>query len=101
MNNLKKLALGLSVGAMAIGFSAFKSTVNANGKLAQQTFYNTTGVQSTDPLDYQYRPDGGCESLPAAACSATWNYSGTLSEGDHPNGSKVSTTDAIGTYNGN
>ncbi|RQO74518.1 hypothetical protein DBR43_03765 [Pedobacter sp. KBW06] len=101
MNNLKKLALGLSVGAMAIGFSAFKSTVNANAKFAQQKFYNTTGTQSTDPKDYEYRPDGACESLPAAACSAVWNYSGTLSEGDHPNGSRVSSNDEIGTWNGN
>ncbi|WP_316753294.1 hypothetical protein [Pedobacter gandavensis] len=101
MNNLKKLALGLSVGAMAIGFSAFKSSENANAKFAPQKFYNTTGVQSNDPLDYQYRPDGACESLPAAACSALWNHSGTLSEGAHPDGSKVSTTDAIGTYDGN
>jgi hypothetical protein len=101
MKNFKKLALGLSVGAMAIGFSAFKSSENANAKFAQQKFYNTSGVQSTNPQDYEYRPDGGCESLPAAACSAVWNYSGTLSEGDHPNGSRVSSTDDIGTYNGN
>lgn len=101
MKNFQKLALGLIVGAMAIGFSAFKSSENANSKFAQQKFFNTTGIQSNNPLDYQYRPDGGCESLPAAACSATWNYSGTLTEGAHPNGSKVSTTDAIGSYDGN
>lgn len=101
MKNLKKLALGLLVGAMAIGFSAFKSSADNNAKLAQEVFYSKTGIQSTNPTDYYYRADADCNLTPAAACSAIWNYTGTLSEDSHPNGSKVSTTDRVGTWDGN
>ncbi|MEB0261821.1 hypothetical protein [Mucilaginibacter sp. 10I4] len=65
MKNLKQIALGLLVGAMAIGFSAF---ANANHKLLN-TYYpvKTTGSnfswQQINPNDYQ------CVSG-AAACSS-------------------------------
>ncbi|MBB2148957.1 hypothetical protein [Pedobacter gandavensis] len=100
MNNFQKLALGLSVGAMAIGFSAFKSSENANTKLDRAIFFNKSGVQSNIASDYVYQPDGDCLAA-STACSAEWNYTGTLTEGAHPNGSKYSTTDSQGAWDGN
>lgn len=99
MNNLKKLALGLLVGAIAIGFSAFKSSEKA--KFAQEVFYNISGTQSNIASNYVYRPDGDCSPASLKVCSATWNYTGTLTEGANPNGSKVSTTDSPGQWDGN
>lgn len=99
MNNLKKLALGLLVSAMAIGFSAFKTSEKA--KFAQEVFYNISGAPNNIASNYVYRPDGACALNTLKKCSATWNYTGTLSEGDNPNGSKVSTTDSPGAWDGN
>lgn len=60
MKNFQKIALGLLVGIMAIGFSAFKSTVNANTKFAQQTkIYYHVGDEYvlTPPEDTSCAPD--------------------------------------------
>ncbi|MBB5645781.1 hypothetical protein [Pedobacter cryoconitis] len=100
MKNYQKIALALMVGVSALGFSAFQNSANANLKLSQQTFYNIKGITSTNPADYIYRPNGSCLTS-SKACSAVWNYSGTLTPGSHPNGTKVSPSDAVGTYDGN
>ena len=100
MKNFKKLMLSLLVVGLAVSTQAFKKANEpVNGKFATGTFYNISGVESADPNNYVFSETGDCLDQPAAACSATWNYTLPLTDG-HPNGSKVSTSDAIGTYDG-
>jgi len=96
--NFQKIKLGLV--ALVLGFglvvtqSAFTAKTNYN-------YYNTTGVESNDPLDYVYdnRPGANCSSLfPTQDCSATWSNSTAPMVGSHPDGDKISDEDSSGKY---
>lgn len=86
MKNFQKLALGLMIGVMAIGFSAF---TNANSKIvtASARYYNVTG----DPLNHAasnfiYAADNGlnCSNNPDKECSAIWNTTNAPTLGQSP-----------------
>jgi len=96
---MEKLTTGLAVAAMAV-LSAVSFDAASKSAQNQQLFFNITGVESNNPLDYEYRPDGACIQS-EQACSATWEHTGMLNPGDNPNGAKVSASDQPGTYNGN
>lgn len=67
MKNLQKLALGLTVGAMAIGFSAFKSDVKVN-RFATVYYQLSNGLYSKTP------PPAGeeCEEINPNPCTLTF-----------------------------
>ncbi|MGK9124335.1 hypothetical protein M1D52_09445 [Olivibacter sp. SA151] len=96
---MKEIKTGIAVAAMAILTAV---SFDAASKKAQneELFFNISGVESTNPLDYEYRPNGGCNPS-QQACSAIWEHTGMLSPGDNPNGPKVSANDQPGTYDGN
>jgi len=100
MTNIKKVVLSLLVVGIAVSTQAFKNAKPVNGQFATGIFYNISGIENNNPQNYVFSETGDCLDLPAAACSATWNYTLPLTNG-HPNGSKVSTSDEVGTYDGN
>ncbi|GAB2971986.1 hypothetical protein GCM10027049_02020 [Mucilaginibacter puniceus] len=98
MKNFKKIAFGLMVGALAIGFSAFTTANNssvkynkdANGKIVSvsASYYNISGdPTSTDPDNFIFR-DGttaaGCSSVTGKECKATWTTSNTPHNNQSP-----------------
>jgi hypothetical protein len=102
MKNLKQIALGLIVGAMAVGFSSF---VNIHPKIEKKGFSSylfyrktTAPAHSTTASDYEYRPDGGCNSNNGTYCSAYFNQSSAPTiVGQAPTGtfSSVGTNNAL------
>ena len=86
MHNTKKVAIALLVGAMAIGFSAFK---NAPKKSMNTTarYYSTSGiVGDLNPAHFVY--DGGatddCVSNPSDECTAEWSTTNAPVLGETP-----------------
>jgi hypothetical protein len=89
MKNFKQIALGLMVGAMAIGFSAFTSANNSsikfnkdeNGKLISVTaaYYNISGdPTSVNPANFIFRDattPAACSTLSSKECTAQWTTS--------------------------
>ncbi|NHA03278.1 hypothetical protein G7092_05715 [Mucilaginibacter sp. HC2] len=100
MKNIKQIALGLIVGALAIGFSSF----TAVRKLPPQTFEFVHLAHSTSNLrtDYVYRSaPAGCDNS-LNNCSSLWNenITGTPSEGDNPIPSATQVQITPGDYKG-
>ena len=96
MKNFKKIALGLIVGALAIGFSAFTSapgnapkvTRDANGKItsAEVYYYNIDGNkldQSASNFVYSTDPGAGCNSS-SHECQAEWQTTNMPTNGQSP-----------------
>lgn len=86
MKNVKKVALGLLAGAMAISFSAF---TNAPKKALNTTarYYSTSGiVGDKNPAHFVY--DGGatddCVSNPSDECTAEWSTNNAPTLGQTP-----------------
>lgn len=118
MKNFKKIAFGLLVGSMAIGFSAFtnahsnafKFNKNAKGEVVSVTasYYNISGDKtSTDPDNFIFR-DGttpaNCTTLSNKECSAQWTTSSMPHNNQSPSDAGSPTLAARGTvglvYNG-
>jgi hypothetical protein len=70
MKNFKQIALGLMVGAMAIGFSAF---TNAKRDVKIITYYKTIPTTpASDPTSYKFYNGDRC--LPSGVlCTAQWD----------------------------
>lgn len=120
MKNFKKIALGLIVGAMAIGFSAFTSANNsriqinrnAAGKVLSvtSTYFRVpaNASTSTDLIAAHYifsdNEDADCEGVTSNICSSRWTTTNAPQNGDSPvaNGSPSFQGDnsAQGVYNG-
>ena len=96
MKNFKKIAFGLLVGAMAIGFSAFTSastntakvTRDAKGKIISVTtyFYNKDGNASDKSASNFVYSDGagaGCNSS-SNECQAEWTTTNMPTNGQSP-----------------
>jgi hypothetical protein len=85
MTNIKKTALSLLVGAMAIGFSAF---INAPKKsqLTTARYYNTSGiVGDTNPAHFVYQDNGTDLCITSAKeCSAEWTTNNAPAPGQTP-----------------
>lgn len=93
-----KLVLGLMVIGLGAGASTATELLSKSSKVkAPVTFFNESGdPTSTDPMDYVYDSNGQCVSG-GNACSASWEHTGPLTEGAHPDGSKLQ-NDEPGTY---
>lgn len=75
MKNFKTIALGLIVGAMAIGFSSFTNAHKVNKKgLSDYQFFRklTAPAHSTANADYVYRPAGACLANTGTDCDANF-----------------------------
>jgi hypothetical protein len=82
MKNFKKIAFGLIVGVMAIGFSAFttKSSKLAPGDFR---FYSINGTSNTTASNYRFRSNPNLCSASSLVCSEVWNIGAdTPSDGD-------------------
>jgi hypothetical protein len=118
MKNFKKIAFGLLVGALAIGFSAFtngnknpiKITKLANGKfLATARYYNIRPdhAPSVAPADFVYvnNTSNRCDESLTNQCTAQWTTSNTPTAGQSPTdaGSPaiVAGSGTLGEFNGN
>jgi len=102
MKKFQKLALGLMVGAMAIGFSAFTNArPHKNGLSQTNYFFSTSGtVGDTNPAHYVYDENGTC-SQSSKQCQAEWTTTNAPIQGDSPSasGSPVYAGNALsGTY---
>ena len=102
MKNFKKIAFGLLVGVLSIGFSAF---TNAHKKLPPQTFtfVHLTHDGSNNRTDYVYRANlGNCLSS-SNNCTSLWteNITGTPAEGANPIPSATQGAITLGDYQGN
>lgn len=97
---MKQIIYGLLVAATAVSVSAFTNAKSVKTGAGEYLFYNTTGVESSDPNDYVFdnRIGAGCNTMISEACSAQWNNSATPALGAHPDGSKVSDEDNQGRY---
>lgn len=84
MKNFKKIALGLVVSGMAIGFSSF---TNANAKFAK-TFYGLNHAGTTYARAAS-NPSGNCtplSTIPSCVISYTSDQGASLSVGSLPTG---------------
>lgn len=103
MHNTKKIAIALMVGAMAIGFSAFKNVAKKT-QLSTFRYYSTSGtVGDTNPADYVYQDNGTdlCTSS-SKECSAEWTTTNAPSPGQTPTQAGSPTyagNTSLGTYN--
>ncbi|WP_158994165.1 hypothetical protein [Mucilaginibacter sp. L196] len=90
MKNFKKIALGLMVGAMAIGFSAFTNAKTSFGHktLYNASYYSLDGTASHSASDYVYDENGSCTSS-TKICSAVWQTTIAPVQGDAPAGSPM------------
>lgn len=63
MNNIKKIALGLTVATFALGFSAFKNADSKTNSLASKTYYHVGNQYvDTQPVGLECLPDDfSCE----------------------------------------
>lgn len=89
MKNVKQIALGLMVGAMAIGFSAFTNASNGNHSKFAKTFYglNHAGTTYTRAPS---NPSDECTTLstiPNCVISYPSDQGASLSVGSLPSGS--------------
>lgn len=121
MKNFKKIAFGLLVGALALGFSAFttahnssmKITRNAKGKITSvtATYYRLPAFASTSTdmtASHYVYSDGaraGCNSGTSDICESQWTTTNAPVDGQSPSdaGSPSFVTDnpQKGIYNGN
>lgn len=108
MKNFKKIALGLLVGALAIGFSSFTNGPKAHvrGHLVTYRYYNKMGtIGDETPADFIYRDglEDDCSSSTTKECSAEWSTTNAPSVNQSPSdaGSPVyAGSSSLGIYNG-
>ncbi|WP_158993862.1 hypothetical protein [Mucilaginibacter sp. L196] len=97
MKNFKKIALGLLVGALAIGFSSF---TNAK-RNTTYTFAHIAHSTSNTKADYKYRGDlAGCDES-TNICTADWSQSTVPTENSNPSPSASEVDTNPGDYQGN
>ena len=120
MKNFKQIALGLAVGAMAIGFSAFTNANNSNlkynrnakGEVVSVTasYYRKPAAASTStdltPADYVFSSGAhaNCTSGTSNICSSQWTTAVAPTNGQTPvdagSPNFVSNNPLQGIYNG-
>lgn len=107
MNNIKKIALGLLVGALAIGFSAFTNgPVTKHNGVATARYYNKTGiVNDMIPGDFIYRDglEDDCNSSTTKECTAEWTTTNAPVANQSPTDAgspSYSGNTSLGVYNG-
>jgi len=85
MKKFQKIALGLMVGAMAIGFSAFTNAQKKSASLIYR-YYSTTGaVNDTNPADFVYESNPDlCSTSTTKECSAEWSTTNAPTAGQTP-----------------
>jgi hypothetical protein len=100
MKNFKQIALGLMIGAMAIGFSAFTNAKSNKARFGSYTFVHITHSASNLRTDYIFRgtPDDCVAS--ANNCKAVWTQTAVPSEGDNPATNAVESSITPGDYQG-
>jgi hypothetical protein len=86
MKNLKKIALGLMVGGMAIGFSAFTNAPKKShlGTTTDRYYNNNGGVATTDPSKFIYEGSDNCVTDPSSQCSVEWTTANAPTLGQTP-----------------
>jgi hypothetical protein len=96
MKNFKKIALGLIVGALAIGFSSFtnakKSLVSHKGTTFTATYYSTSGTPGDATAShYVYIDDESdlCDVNTQKECTGSWQTTSAPVVNDPPTGSPV------------
>ncbi len=100
MKNLKEIALGLVVCAMAISFSAFKNAKTTNSGFASYTFVHPAHSSSNLRTDYIFRADPDDCTQSVNNCKAVWSQSTAPAEGDNPATTAVEGTITPGNYQG-
>jgi hypothetical protein len=104
MKNFKKIALGLMVGALAIGFSAFTNAKKATTTMARYYNQRTDHNPSNVATDYIFINDDVdlCTSSLTKECSAQWNTTNVPTEGQTPadagSPSKVASSGTLGIF---
>jgi len=105
MKNLKTIALGLVVGAMAIGFSSFTNAHKSIKKgLTDYQFFRklTAPAHSHANADYEYRPNGGCVTNTGTDCDANFlQASAPTIVGQSPTGSYDGVIESDAKWDGN
>ena len=103
MKNFKKIAFGLLVGIMAIGFSAFTNAkvTPKNGQLTNYIFVHPAANSNGAKSQYIYdSTPGGCNTS-TNLCRATWSQSEVPDEGDNPASDATLVSTSSGTYQAN
>lgn len=93
MKNLKQIALGLMVGALAIGFSAFTNSKATKAGFGSYTFVHPVHSASNLRTDYIFRADPDDCTQSVNNCKAVWTQSTAPAEGDNPASNAVEGTD--------
>jgi hypothetical protein len=86
MKNFKRIALGLMVGAMAIGFSAFTPVHKATSTTARYYNQRADHNPSTSAADFVFIDNDVdlCSSSLTKQCSAQWSTTNAPTEGQTP-----------------
>ena len=86
MKNFKKIAFGLIVGSLAIGFSSFTNARNHHISSINR-YYNTVGtLNDTNPADFEYSDglEDDCTHSTTQECSAQWSTTNMPTSGQTP-----------------
>jgi hypothetical protein len=100
MKNLKQIALGLMVGALAIGFSAFTNSKATKAGFGSYTFVHPVHSSSNLRTDYIFRADPDDCTQSVNNCKAVWTQSTAPAEGANPASNAVEGTITPGNYQG-
>jgi hypothetical protein len=103
MKNVKQIALGLMVGAMAIGFSSFTNSkpVHKKGQFANYVFVHPAANANDAKAQYIYDSTPGSCTNSSNSCKATWSQSAIPAEGDNPASDATLVSRVQGTYQAN
>ncbi|MEO7045528.1 MAG: hypothetical protein ABI091_09510 [Ferruginibacter sp.] len=89
MKNFKKIAFGLLVGTLALGFSAFTNAKSSNNVNFTKTFYGLNHAGTTYTREAS-NPSGDCtpqSNIPSCVISYPSDQGATLTVGSLPSGS--------------
>jgi hypothetical protein len=104
MKNLKQIALGLLVGAMAIGFSSFTNVRKATSTTARYYNQRIDHNPSANAADYIFVNDDVdlCTSSTTKECSVQWSTTNVPLEGQTPmeagSPSKIASSSTLGVF---
>lgn len=100
MKNFKKTALGLIVGAMAIGISAFTNAHTNKSKAGFSSYLFVHSAHSTSNLrtDYVYTSNPNDCTASTDNCKSLWSQSSAPAEGANPATNAIQGTITQGDY---
>jgi hypothetical protein len=96
MKNFKKIAFGMLVGALALGFSSFTNAKRNTTYTFAHIAHSTSNLKS----DYKFRSDlAGCDES-TNICTSDWSQSVAPTEGSSPAANAVQVDINDGNYQG-